>query len=125
AYEELKRLTKPMDSPEQVEALAVAAAGGDKEIGRYVSEMLEIIGTDGVIVVEDHAGMRSDREYVEGLQWDSGYVSGYFCTDLDRMEAVVENPLILATDVNVETAEQILPIMEAVMAAKDDLGIGG
>jgi len=125
ADEELKRLAKPMDSPEDIEALAIAAAGGDKEIGRYVAEMLEIIGTDGVIVVEDHAGMKSDREYVEGLQWDSGYVSGYFCTDLDRMEAVVESPVILSTDVNVETVDQILPIMEQIMEHKDRLGIGG
>ena len=125
AYEELKRLAKPMTEPEQIEALAIAAAGGDKEIGRYVAEMLEIIGTDGVIIVEDHAGIRSDREYVEGLQWDSGYVSGYFCTDLDRMEAVVENPVILSTDVNVETVDQILPIMEQIMENKDRLGIGG
>jgi len=125
ADEELKRLAKPMDSPEDIEALAIAAAGGDKEIGRYVAEMLEIIGTDGVIVVEDHAGMKSDREYVEGLQWDSGYVSGYFCTDLDRMEAVVESPVILSTDLNVETVDQILPIMEQIMEHKDRLGIGG
>jgi chaperonin GroEL len=125
ACAELKRLAKPMDSPEQIEALAIAAAGGDREIGRYVGEMLEIIGTDGVIIVEDHAGMKSDREYVEGLQWDSGYVSAYFCTDLDRMEAVVENPVILATDVNVETVEQILPIMEAIMERKEPEAIGG
>jgi chaperonin GroEL len=87
--------------------------------------MLEIIGTDGVILVEDHAGRKTDREYIEGLQWDSGYVSAYFCTDLDRMEAVVENPAIVSTDVNVETVEQILPIMEQVMARKEELGIGG
>ncbi|MGI8424247.1 MAG: chaperonin GroEL [Chloroflexota bacterium] len=125
AYEELKAMAIPMDTPEQIEAIAVAAAGGDGEIGRYVAEMLEIIGIDGVILVEDHAGRKTDREYVEGLQWDSGYVSGYFCTDLDRMEAVVENPVILSTDVNVETAEQILPIMEAIMERKDRDGIGG
>jgi chaperonin GroEL len=125
AYEELKKQAKPMDTPEQIEAMAIAAAAGDVEIGRYVAEMLEIIGTDGVILVEDHAGRKTDREYVEGLQWDSGYVSAYFCTDFDRMEAVVENPAILATDVNVETVEQILPIMEQVMEKKDELGIGG
>ena len=72
--------------------MAIAAAAGDTEVGRYVAEMLEIIGTDGVILIEDHAGRKTDREYVEGLQWDSGYVSAYFCTDLDRMEAVIENP---------------------------------
>ena len=92
AYEELKQMARPMDAPEQIEAMAIAAAG-DEEIGRYVAEMLEIIGTDGVILVEDHAGRKTDREYVEGLQWDSGYVWAYFCTDLDRMEAVVENPV--------------------------------
>lgn len=125
AYAELQKLARPMESPEQIEAMAIAAAAGDVEIGRYVAEMLEIIGTDGVILVEDHAGRKTDREYVEGLQWDSGYVSAYFCTDLDRMEAVVENPVILSTDVNVETAQQILPIMEVIMAKKDELGIGG
>jgi chaperonin GroEL len=125
AYLKLKEQARPMESPEQIEALAVAAAGGDQEIGRYVAEMLEIIGTDGIIVVEEHAGLKTDREYVEGLQWDSGYVSAYFCTDLDRMEAVVENPAIIATDVNVETVEQILPIMEQIMEHKDRLGIGG
>lgn len=125
AYAELEKLARPMESPEQIEAMAIAAAAGDVEIGRYVAEMLEIIGTDGVILVEDHAGRKTDREYVEGLQWDSGYVSAYFCTDLDRMEAVVENPVILSTDVNVETAQQILPIMEVIMAKKDELGVGG
>jgi chaperonin GroEL len=114
-----------METPEQIEAMAIAAAAGDVEIGRYVAEMLEIIGTDGVILVEDHAGRKTDREYVEGLQWDSGYVSAYFCTDLDRMDAVVENPVILSTDVNVETVDQILPIMEQIMARKDELGVGG
>lgn len=125
AVEELKRIAKPMEEPEQIEALAIASAGGDVEIGRYVAEMLEIIGTDGVILVEDHAGRRTDREYVEGLQWDSGYTSAYFCTDLDRMEAVIDNPVVLATDINVETIDQILPIMEAIMGNKDDLNIGG
>jgi len=125
AYEQLKSLAVPMDTPEQIEALAIAAAGGDDEIGRYVAEMLEIIGTDGVILVEDHAGRKTDREYVEGLQWDSGYVSAYFCTDLDRMEAVVENPIILSTDCNVESVDQILPILEAIMERKDQENIGG
>jgi chaperonin GroEL len=125
AYDELKRQAQPMESPEQIEAMAIAAAAGDREIGRYVAEMLEIIGTDGVILVEDHAGVRTDREYVEGLQWDSGYVSAYFCTDLDRMEAVVENPVVISTDANIETAEQILPAMEMVMEHKDRAGWGG
>src|SRR5919197_1146644 len=125
ARAELQPLALPMESPEQIEALAIAAAAGDQEIGRYIAEMLEILGPEGIILVEDHAGMKSDREYVEGLQWDSGYVSAYFCTDLNRMEAVVENPAIVSTDVNVETVEQILPIMEQIMEHKDRLGIGG
>ena len=125
AYAELKKLSLPMETPEQIEAMAIAAAAGDVEIGRYVAEMLEIIGVDGVILVEDHAGRKTDREYVEGLQWDSGYVSAYFCTDLDRMEAVIENPVIVSTDVNVETVAQLLPILEQVMAKKEEQGIGG
>ena len=83
------------------------------------------IASHDSVMIEDHAGRKTDREYVEGLQWDSGYVSAYFCTDLDRMEAVIENPVVVSTDVNVETVEQILPILEQVMARKEEQGIGG
>ncbi|NCA13059.1 MAG: molecular chaperone GroEL, partial [Proteobacteria bacterium] len=118
ALEALKAQATPMDDPEKVRALAIAAAGGDREIGSYVAEMLDIIGTDGVLIVEESSTMRTDREYVEGLQWDSGYVSSHFCTDLDRMEAVIENPLVVATDLNLDRAEQLLPLLEMVLARK-------
>jgi chaperonin GroEL len=118
ALEALKAQATPMDDPEKVRALAIAAAGGDREIGSYVAEMLDIIGTDGVLIVEESSTMRTDREYVEGLQWDSGYVSSHFCTDLDRMEAVIENPLVVATDLNLDRAEQLLPLLEMVLTRK-------
>lgn len=118
ALEALKAQAKPMEDPVQVRALAIAAAGGDREIGSYVAEMLDIIGTDGVLIVEESSTMRTDREYVEGLQWDSGYVSSHFCTDLDRMEAVIENPLVVATDLNLDRAEQLIPLLELVLARK-------
>lgn len=118
AIDSLKDQAVPMESPEQIEALAIAAAGGDREIGRYVAEMLEIIGTDGVLLVEESTTMKTDREYIEGLQWDSGYVSAHFCTDLDRMEAILENPLVVATDLNIDRAEQLLPLLEAIIARK-------
>ncbi len=118
AIDSLKDQAVPMESPEQIEALAIAAAGGDREIGLYVAEMLEIIGTDGVLLVEESTTMKTDREYIEGLQWDSGYVSAHFCTDLDRMEAILENPLVVATDLNIDRAEQLLPLLEAIIARK-------
>ncbi|MSQ43787.1 MAG: chaperonin GroEL [Chloroflexi bacterium] len=118
AVASLKDQAVPMESPEQIEALSIAAAGGDREIGRYVAEMLEIIGTDGVLLVEESTTMRTDREYIEGLQWDSGYVSAHFCTDLDRMEAIIENPLVVATDLNIDRAEQLLPLLETIIARK-------
>lgn len=118
AIDSLKDQAVPMESPEQIEALSIAAAGGDREIGRYVAEMLEIIGTDGVLLVEESTTMKTDREYIEGLQWDSGYVSAHFCTDLDRMEAILENPLVVATDLNIDRAEQLLPLLEAIIARK-------
>ena len=62
--------------------------------------------------------MKTDREYIEGLQWDSGYVSAHFCTDLDRMEAIIENPLVVATDLNIDRAEQLLPLLETIIARK-------
>ena len=118
AIDSLKDQAVPMESPEQIEALSIAAAGGDREIGLYVAEMLEIIGTDGVLLVEESTTMKTDREYIEGLQWDSGYVSAHFCTDLDRMEAILENPLVVATDLNIDRAEQLLPLLEAIIARK-------
>ena len=118
AIASLKDQAVPMESPEQIEALSIAAAGGDREIGRYVAEMLEIIGTDGVLLVEESTTMKTDREYIEGLQWDSGYVSAHFCTDLDRMEAIIENPLVVATDLNIDRAEQLLPLLETIIARK-------
>ena len=118
AVEALRVQAKPLVDPSQVKALAIAAAGGDREIGSYVAEMLDVIGTDGVLVVEESTTTRTDREYVEGLQWDSGYVSSHFCTDLERMEAIIENPIIVATDLNLDRAEQLLPLLEAIVARK-------
>ena len=78
----------PHGLPEQIEAMAIATAA-DTEVGRYVAEMLEIIGTDGVILIEDHAGRKTGASTSRACSGTS-YVSAYFCTDLDRMEAVVE-----------------------------------
>ncbi|MAG36619.1 MAG: molecular chaperone GroEL [Dehalococcoidia bacterium] len=120
----LNDMAVPMETEEQIEALAVAAAGHDK-IGAYIAEILDILGTEAVILVEEHVGLEIDREYVEGLQWDSGYWSAFFCDDLTRMEGTIENPVIISTDTNLDKVEDVLPFMEQVMAAKDEMQTGG
>lgn len=120
----LEDLAIPMETEEQIEALAVAAAGHDK-IGAYIAEILDILGTDAVILVQEHVGLEIDREYIEGLQWDSGYWSAYFCDDPSRMEATIENPIIISTDTNLEKVEDVLPLLEQVMEVKDELQAGG
>ena len=104
----LEDLAIPMETEEQIEALATAAAGHEK-IGAYIAEILDILGTDAVILVQEHVGLEMDREYIEGLQWDSGYWSAYFCDDPSRMEATIENPIIISTDTNLEKVEDVLP----------------
>ena len=120
----LDDLAIPMETEEQIEALAVAAAGHEK-IGAYIAEILDILGTEAVILVQEHVGLEIDREYIEGLQWDSGYWSAYFCDDPSRMEATIENPIIISTDTNLEKVEDVLSLLEQVMEVKDQLQTGG
>lgn len=122
AVKELRAMAKPLESEEQIAAIATASAG-DPRMGKLIGEMLSIIGHDGVILVEESAATFMDREYVEGMRWNTGYVSPYFVTDTDRMEAVVNNPWILVTDTNLESLEDVQPILEKVLKARQEMGI--
>ncbi|MER3404655.1 MAG: molecular chaperone GroEL, partial [Chloroflexota bacterium] len=122
AVKELRALARPLESEEQIAAIATASAG-DPRMGKLIGEMLSIIGHDGVILVEESAATFMDREYVEGMRWNTGYVSPYFVTDTDRMEAVVNNPWILVTDTNLESLEDVQPILEKVLKARQEMGI--
>src|ERR1700726_643301 len=91
---ELKSISQPIKDKEQVEFVATIA-GNDNEIGKHVAEAMDKVGKDGVITVEESRGRETTLECVEGMQFDRGYISPYFVTDPERMEAILENPLIL------------------------------
>jgi chaperonin GroEL len=109
--EELKRLSKPVNTPEETAQLA-SVSSQDPEIGAMISQVMEQVGKDGVITVEESQGLTLERDFVDGMQFDRGYVSAYMVTNTERMEAVLENPYILITDKKISAIADILPILE-------------
>jgi chaperonin GroEL len=93
----------------------------DKEIGDLLSEVMEKVGKDGVITVEESKGTKYEIEYVEGMQFDRGYVSAYFVTNAERMEAVIEDPYILITDKKISAVADILPALEKILQVSKNL----
>lgn len=116
ALEELKALSTPLETADQVAALATAATG-DPEMGGYIGEMFDIVGRDGYIQVMESPSIKTDREYVEGVIWDRGYLSPYMVTDPERMEAVLDDALVLVTDHIIKRASELIPVMEKVHQA--------
>jgi len=108
---EIKKIAKPIKDKEQVEYVATIA-GNDNEIGKQVAEAMDKVGKDGVITVEESKGRETSMEVVEGMQFDRGYISPYFVTDPERMEAVLENPLILIHEKKISSAQDLLPFLE-------------
>ena len=115
--EEIKRLSKPVDSKEDIAHIAAISAR-DTEIGEMIAEVMERVGKDGVVTVEESQGLKLDKEYVEGMQLDRGYVSAYMVTsnDAGRMEATLEAPFILVTDKKISAVADILPTLEKVVS---------
>jgi chaperonin GroEL len=111
--EELKRLSKPISKKEEIAQVATIAAL-DSEIGKMIADTISDVGKDGVITVEESKKFGLEREIVKGLQFDRGYVSPYMITDVERMEAVLEDPYILVTDKKISALTEILPVMEKV-----------
>ena len=114
---EIKKAAKPIKDKEQVEFVATIA-GNDPEIGKQVAEAMDKVGKDGVITVEESKGRETSLEIVEGMQFDRGYISPYFVTDPERMEAVLENPLILIHEKKISSAQDFLPFLEKASAAR-------
>jgi chaperonin GroEL len=116
--EEIKRVARPVDSREQIAAVAAISAA-DPEVGEIIAEVMDKVGKDGVITVEEGQSLGLEKEYTEGMQFDRGYISAYFVTNADRMEAVLENPVILITDKKISSVQDMLPALEkAVQAGK-------
>ncbi|MCW5939320.1 MAG: chaperonin GroEL [Fimbriimonadaceae bacterium] len=115
--DEIKKQAKPVKDKEQVEFVATIA-GNDSEIGKQVSDAMDKVGKDGVITVEESKGRETTVEIVEGMQFDRGYISPYFVTDPERMEAVLENPVILIHEKKVSSAQDLLPFLEKCAQAR-------
>ena len=109
--EELNRLTKQVSSKEEIAQVASISAG-DEEVGDMIADAMEKVSNDGVITIEESSTMQTELELVEGMQFDRGYLSAYMCTDMDKMEAVLENPYILITDKKISNIQDIIPILE-------------
>lgn len=114
AVEELKGISKHVDSKEAIAQVGTISAG-DEEVGQLIAEAMERVGKDGVITIEESKGFNTEMDVVEGMQFDRGYVSAYMVTDQDKMEAVLENPYILITDKKIANIQEILPLLEQVL----------
>jgi len=112
--EELKKISKPVKSKKEQEQVATVSANSDRNIGNLIAEAMEKVGKDGVVTVEEAKSMKTELEFVEGMQFDRGYLSPYFVTNPDRMEAVMENPLILIHEKKISSMRDLIPVLESV-----------
>ncbi len=120
--EELKKISTPVTTKEQVSQVAAISAA-DEEIGNLIAEVMEKVGKDGVITVEEGKGLRYETEYVEGMQIDRGYISPYFITNPERMETVIEEPYIMITDKKISAVSDLLPALERLLQVTKNLVI--
>jgi chaperonin GroEL len=119
---ELKKQTTVVKGKEQIAQVGTITAK-DKEIGSLIADVMEKVGKDGVITVEESKGTQYETEYVEGMQFDRGYSSAYFVTNAERMETVVEDPYILITDKKISAINDILPALETILKVSKNLVI--
>jgi chaperonin GroEL len=113
AVEAMKAAARPVETKEAIAQVA-SIAGNDPEVGRYIAEAMEEVSREGIITIEEGKGMTTSWEAVKGMQFDRGYISPYFITDPDKMEAVFEEPYILITDRKISAAKDIIPVLEQV-----------
>jgi chaperonin GroEL len=113
---ELERMSKPVTGP-MIAQVGTISANHDETIGRIIADAMEKVGKDGVITVEEARSMETSLDLVEGMQFDRGYLSAYFVTDPERMEAVLENPVILIHEKRITSMKDLLPVLELVARA--------
>ncbi|HXQ96205.1 MAG TPA: chaperonin GroEL [Candidatus Acidoferrales bacterium] len=112
--EAVKKAATPVRGHDEVAQVATVSAA-DEEIGNLIAEVMDKVGKDGVITVEESKTLAFETEYVEGMQFDRGYISGYFVTDTNRMEAALDDPYILITDKKISAIADIVPVLEKVL----------
>ena len=113
AVEQLKNISKPVEDKNAIGQVASISAG-DETVGALISEAMEKVGKDGVITIEESKTMKTELSTVEGMQFDRGYASAYMVTNTDKMEAVLESPVILITDKKISSIQEILPVIEPI-----------
>ncbi len=111
---ELKNLSKTTRDQKEIEQVGTISANNDRTIGRIIAEAMEKVGKEGVITVEEARGMETSLDIVEGMQFDRGYLSPYFVTDAERMEAVLEDPYILIHEKKISNMKDLLPVLEQI-----------
>ena len=114
AVASIKEISTPVNGKNHIAQVAAISAG-DPEVGNMVADAMEKVSHDGVITVEESKTMETELDLVEGMQFDRGYLSAYMCTDMDKMEAVLDNPYILITDKKISNIQDILPILEQIV----------
>ena len=114
AVEAIKEMSEPVGGKAQIARVAAISASDD-EVGEMVADAMEKVSKDGVITIEESKTMKTELDLVEGMQFDRGYISAYMCTDMDKMEAVLEDPYILITDKKISNIQEILPLLEQVV----------
>ena len=119
--EKLRSIAQPVTEREQMAQVASISANNDEAIGELIGECMEKVGKDGVITVEESKGIQTEVEYVEGMQFDRGYISPYFVTNSEKMEAELEEPFIMITDRKISAVADILPILERVLQVSKNL----
>src|SRR5512143_443537 len=109
--DELRKMSVKIDTREEIASVATNSAA-DEKIGELIADVMDKVGKDGVITVEESKSMQFETEYVEGMQFDRGYISSYFITQTDTMEAVITDPYILIYDKKISAAQDIVPVLE-------------
>lgn len=120
AVDAIKEMSETLQGKEQIAKVAAISAG-DEQVGEMVADAMEKVSNDGVITIEESKTMKTELDLVEGMQFDRGYVSAYMATDMDKMEANLENPYILITDKKISNIQEILPLLEQVVQSSAKL----
>jgi chaperonin GroEL len=121
--DELLAMAKDVETKEQIASTAAISAGGDQEVGELIAEAMDKVGKEGVITVEESNTFGLELELTEGMRFDKGYISPYFVTDTERMEAVLEDPYILIANSKISAVKDVLPVLEKVMQSGKPLMI--
>ena len=114
AVEEIAKMSKPIEGKAQIARVAAISASDDA-VGEMVADAMEKVSKDGVITIEESKTMKTELDLVEGMQFDRGYISAYMCTDMDKMEANLDEPYVLITDKKISNIQEILPLLEQIV----------